>query len=426
MEVEPISRLEMKKLSIQEALPLITQLACSLRAKAKLREQNFKKSTIKYEQIRWELAAYSLRLTREGINRFIVDNPTQFRNINQVDELKRAMKALINYAMPSAVKGLAGELTDLLDERTSDEAQSSFAEMIFNCLMELTWDSLKDTFISILAPFEIPQTLKERHTTTIANHSIEKQEYCEVDDFFVNLFEENYRWKCLSGFFDKYTIDSTTLSITDKLKFTKKDVMTDHTEEFKTGVDLAEEKEKMRRMEAKRLERIQLQANEIISRSESCRLAKVAKRQQFESSAFPNSKAIPVHAIKNVLSDKNSTAVVNKSRFLKLLKEELDKHEDSMDFTEFSKTAVVTQVELSNKSGRSKKLKRLQDLIKNTGKVKNRSLSPTREQEDEDSETLVERKNAQQKKFKARVEIPEKKQKDFVDYQRACTCCKLF
>mmetsp|Transcript_28883 Transcript_28883/g.51483 ORF Transcript_28883/g.51483 Transcript_28883/m.51483 type:complete len:799 (+) Transcript_28883:74-2470(+) len=431
MDVDEQSRLERMKLSVQMAIPFLSELICSLKARRTLTEAGFPKNSLKFEQVRWEIAAYALRLTKEGIKRYLVEELGWTSNLDKESSSNGLMR-LFKHAMPSIEVAISSSLAEKVTLKLQeDPTLYSLTDCIFDTLFEHSLDAFKTVVANILSPKTMTKLGGERLIGEIKNGNTVVsviQEYNEHDDFFRDLFEENYKWKRLGSFLDKYTIDTdATVSIKEKLKAAKKNTKENPTqEEFKHKEDLAEEMEMKAKEEKKRLEMLQLAANRIVSASQVRMEKRAIKKKQSESSAFPNSKLIPVSALRNILEQAEHKDIKN-SRYLKLLGEKLETHGDQMDFFEFSKTAAVTQIEMSNRKGRNKKLNRLKEIVELTGKQRARSESPKRDTDIRlTSNTGLERLDkVKTNKFKPRVTVPEKKS-DPASYNRACACCALF
>jgi hypothetical protein len=429
MAIDEHSRIEGKRLTIQEVLPTMAQLICSLSARAVKSDRKYPASSLKHEVVRWEVAANILRLTRPGILRFLVEELGEFSQLSP-DKLEAGLLSLLSYALPSSDKGLASVLKVKLLGKDLSTNQAETSAVIFDTLMEISFESLKKTFTYILFPDAYKKLYKAMQLSKVMKLQAEESKTevsTERDDFFEELFNKNLRVKMIENLFEKCSGDKAEDTNKKRSRVNKFGEKKQETV-FMSQEEIEDEKIKAEYIERRRIEMMALNANRIMQNSAEAMLKRNERRQTSASSAFPNSKIIPVSAMKNIL---NSKPDQTQSKYIKQLKERVHLRGEQISFFEFAKEAALTQIDLRSRKGDNRKLNRLKKKIEKSGQVRSRSESPSREEVEADDDkpiALTKRKGVKVRKFKLMITDPEKKapvvEPGF--YTRACTCCVLF
>jgi hypothetical protein len=425
MGVDSISRLEQRKFSVQEAVPLIAQMICFLKAKREMVQPDT--SAVKYENIRWEIATYWLRLSKDGLTRFIVEDWNQLQDVTAT-RMEALVVSLLKYAMPSADSSLAKELTQRIFEKEFDLNESDLSDLIFESLQEITFEKLEASLLNVIYPNYSNKLLRRKGNELTVHQQASTGELVQ-DDFITELFNEGMKVRTLECFFDKYGTKYSQEGKQKPSKVNKEGGVQCSDAGFKLMEEEEEYQLQLQQAEERRLVNLQLNANRIINKGIELRRKKAEGRSLLESSAFPNSKAIPIKAIKNILNSGGGDRS-EQSKFIHVLKDKLDRNED-MNFFEFSKEAAKTKIELTNHKNRNKRLNRLKQKIEDAGRTKARSESPNTEvmsdQEPDELPALQRRSKVEPKpKFKAQItRLPDKFVEPTGDV-RACACCVLF
>lgn len=422
MQADEYSKLEKNKLSLQEALPYMSFLICSLRARSQLNEAHFTKVTLKYERVRWELATFGLRLTREGINRYIIEELNGFSDLTE-GKLKKGLNSYLHYAIPSLDPVSADDLiSNISDKVMNVDPTSNFSDVIFESMLETSWEAFQVTIMGILSPKTLLRPSIMNVETIIEKNTRLTGKELEIDEYFNERLADGEKWRVLNSFFGKYEFDKKKAA-SSKKEVNVKPNANKSNEELLSLREREKADEENKRIEQKRLEKVQINANKIIQASQTRLELKLARRNAEESSAFPNSKIIPVTAMRNILRTSESTNE-GQSKFISALSKRIALTGDQMDFFEFSKAAALTEIELKNVKGQNKRLNRLKSRIEVSGKKnRTRSESPKRGNHKDNAESKD--KERTKNKFKPQVELPEQ-MADPIGYKRACACCALF
>jgi hypothetical protein len=402
MGVDQASSIETRKLSLNSALPTLAQMICARKALTALK--GAPKSKLKYEDLRWHIAVYGLRLTKEGITRYLAEELNLQGEVN-FSQLETGLTTLLKYALPLASTTKMLQVPEQLANKVRDFKPADIAEFIFESMLEQSWELLRSNVGAIISP----KTYYKHSQSEVGTVKSLTTNYIVRESPMDDLLKEVIQNKQIEFWFERYGIDRTNTSKTASNLAIKK-IIADRERKknpvLSTAPVITEQPQDIED-EHRRIQELQLNANRIILRAQANLEARKQEEDRLVSSAFPNSDCVPMSALKNILRKEDLS-----SRYLKHLSDRVNASNEEMSFFEFSKTAAILRVDMDKQTGWSKESSQLKQLIQKTG-TQVQSETPTREPPKLESVP-----------FKVMVSLPPRNVK--ASDGSVCTCCELY